>query len=817
MADPFTIFTAIPTFLHVLNRVITLIGDVSHAPQIVAEIRKECDLTVKIVLHIEEQIKNHELSPFLVSDAEDTDQDKSSQGAEPGTGGNLAALLQDHVTQFKTVIEAIRVKLEKLKPLHGAESVPGRWIANAAIAAFHQTELAGMKAKIVEKRMTMLQLANNKSTSSPVLINIRDLQTQVTRDSDHADGFASFIRAIRASSHENPYSHPASGRYQRPVWTKSKPLPPPKLADQRKFMKAVRNDDRDTVGELLWTTHPNFSCADYNGLRPLQVAAQNGSIPMMQLLIASGADVDCYRASVSQTPLMLALASSHYNAAWVLITRGGADVGLADSNGQTALHIAARKNFLPIVNLLLSKGACPNAYDNTHDTPLMEAVCREGREIVPDDTTVLRALLEFKDPSTGQAQACQRLAVYTPMHHAARHGYMADLRVLAEFGTKRDIQAVDQWGQSPLWFAVQGGHVDAVKVLLENGATTEQRPKHQSWEGPTALWAMATSSCENANVGVRALLDAGADPNAPDSTAEKFTLMHRAARQGDISMLKLLLEYQANPCSEDNEGMQPIHEAAVNGHVHVIEYLLTKTDRRLGVDINCPTKTKDTPLILAATHGCIGVVRYLLSPRTPNDGPRPPAADLTRTNGYGNDALYMASSTGDIPCALLLLGAGADINMRNEKHNTPLHIAARRGHENMVRLLLQMGADAGAKSKEGADGIDVVGTPATVVRAFHERLGIERAERIAHIIEEWTVEDQSRMKGYWRGKEGTGLPMGKGRFESREVWSRSAYKTDTRTFTFTTAFADAQTMLAKPNASGTRLATTIEKQGPSDC
>ncbi|KAK3317558.1 ankyrin repeat-containing domain protein [Cercophora scortea] len=743
MANPFSVVTGIPTLVDGLRKVIALIEDASHAPQIVEEIRKDCANTLAIVLDIEQKIKNHQLAPFLPSDADDTDHDESSLDSGVGTGSlPLGRLLQDNISQFKMVIEDFLSKLAKLKPANGVDSVASRW----AIVG-KKGYLEKMNATIAD-RLATLQLVSLQHESN--------LQTQGIRG--QTENMEKLVRLLSAGSQNSIYSN--SRRYQRPVWTKSNSSHPPKLTDQRKFMRAVRDDNISVVGDLLQNAHPNFSCVEDGGLYPLQIAAQNGSIPMIQLLVVSGADVNCDSAPVSQKPLMLALANNHYNAALVLITRGRADVDLADEHHQTALHIAARKNFLPVVNALLQKGANPNACDKTQSTPLMEAVCREDREILPNDTTVLRALLEHEDPSTGQALVRQRSTRYTPMHHAARHGFTTDLRVLAEFGTKHDIQAPDEWGQSPLWFAVQGGHVDAVKVLLENGANTEQRPEHRNWKGPTALWAMATSSCENAIAGVRALLDAGAKPDAPETTTERFTLMHRAARQGDISMLKLLLEYNANPCSKDNEGIQPIHEAAINGHVHIIEHLLTKTDQR--VDIDCPTKTEDqrdntnrpggtedTPLILAAAHGCIGVVQYLLNPRTPKDGsPRPTGADLRHKNIHGNDALYMASSTGDIPCALLLLGAGADINMHNNKHNTPLHIAARMGHEDMVRLLLQMGADAGAKSKGGAGGIDVVGTPATVVRAFHERLGAERAERIAHIIEEWTEEDRGRIK--WR-------------------------------------------------------------------
>src|SRR5258707_8057433 len=57
----------------------------------------------------------------------------------------------------------------------------------------------------------------------------------------------------------------------------------------------------------------------------------------------------------------------------------------------------------------------------------------------------------------------------------------------------------------------------------------------------------------------------------------------------------------------------------------------------------------------------------------------------------------------------LLLGRGADVNMRTRSGSTPLHRASWAGALEIVRLLLEYGADVGAVHGEGKTALQVVG------------------------------------------------------------------------------------------------------------
>lgn len=109
---------------------------------------------------------------------------------------------------------------------------------------------------------------------------------------------------------------------------------------------------------------------------------------------------------------------------------------------------------------------------------------------------------------------------------------------------------------------------------------------------------------------VRVLLEAGANPNQGTEargTHSGYTPAHEAASNGDIDILKVLHEFNAdfNRCSDDQ--WYPLHCAVYKGHLGAINFLLDH-----GANVNCATNYKQTPLCFAASHGRARDVRLLL-------------------------------------------------------------------------------------------------------------------------------------------------------------------------------------------------------------
>ena len=117
-----------------------------------------------------------------------------------------------------------------------------------------------------------------------------------------------------------------------------------------------------------------------------------------------------------------------------------------------------------------------------------------------------------------------------------------------------------------------------------------------------------------------------------------------------------------------------------------------------GADVNQANDKGGTPLIYAAQHGDLALIRKLVER----------GAKINWTDREGNSALsYLAASSTDKSDAVsFLLAQGADVNVANNLWQTPLHLAAKtrspsNGAEKIavIKRLLDAGANASLQTK----------------------------------------------------------------------------------------------------------------------
>ncbi|KAI3396525.1 hypothetical protein diail_12049 [Diaporthe ilicicola] len=115
---------------------------------------------------------------------------------------------------------------------------------------------------------------------------------------------------------------------------------------------------------------------DPGWLTPLHMAAQNGHLKIVQLLVQHNPDCNC-KDSDGMTPLMLAVSAGHEEVAGVLLS-SGARVPETDVRGRSSLHLAVEDGREAMLRLLLDRcqglNAAVNAYDGSGRTPLHIAV-----------------------------------------------------------------------------------------------------------------------------------------------------------------------------------------------------------------------------------------------------------------------------------------------------------------------------------------------------------------------------------------------------------------------------------------------------------
>jgi ankyrin repeat protein len=178
-----------------------------------------------------------------------------------------------------------------------------------------------------------------------------------------------------------------------------------------------------------------------------------------------------------------------------------------------------------------------------------------------------------------------------------------------------------------------------------------------------------------------------------------------AAENGDLAKLKNLYEDKSkniNPnltFSNGEESFTALYIAAQNNKIEIVRYLLEIKD----INIHLGSAHYDlSPLHIAVYNGHINVVNAFLLRSQKEEKLIP---NIQRSLD-GTSLLHFAAKQGHVDIAKLLLGIGADPNIKNCLDWTPLHYASEQGHIEIAQLLLATGADPNAKTKNGATPLD---------------------------------------------------------------------------------------------------------------
>ena len=176
-----------------------------------------------------------------------------------------------------------------------------------------------------------------------------------------------------------------------------------------------------------------------------------------------------------RTPLHHAVENANY-AATAALLKGGADPNAEDRSGITPLNLAIAGEDRDSAKALLAAGADPNAPDDSGEVPLFHAVDREDVELV-------RALLKAgANPNYNSGE--------TILHLAVQRTNAVIVAALLKAAAHPNAQ--NEFGKTPLHYAVEDVEVEiilpVVKALLDAGAD----PEVEDWEyGWTPIQAAA--------------------------------------------------------------------------------------------------------------------------------------------------------------------------------------------------------------------------------------------------------------------------------------------------------------------------------------
>lgn len=231
-----------------------------------------------------------------------------------------------------------------------------------------------------------------------------------------------------------------------------------------------------------------------------------------------------------------------------------------------------------------------------------------------------------------------------------------------------DLDARDENGRSPLYWAVFNGEKELVKLLVEKGADVNARGG--PYRCTPLYWAAFYGDIDTAEL----LIANGADFMARDGDGE--TPLHYAAWNGQLEMVEFLIEKGADVNARDEFGSIPLHYAGFARATEVVNLLIAK-----GADVNARDRRGETPsgIPVGQADGNASVDKGLRIG--------------TKAWSAEGAPIHNAAINGDFEEVVRLLEDGVKINARDDDGRTPLHLAAVAGHVSIVDALIAKGAN----------------------------------------------------------------------------------------------------------------------------
>ena len=444
------------------------------------------------------------------------------------------------------------------------------------------------------------------------------------------------------------------------------------------------------------------------GFNALIVAAAHGNLEAVEYLMDAGASVKDVADNSGVTPLMYAAANKKMDVVKLLLEKGGVDIDAKHDNGGTALLEAATAGAVEALKFLMDHGADFDGVDEDGVSAIMgvaSAGSLEGLKMVVEglkkkgtfDSHLDRLSYSGGSPvmfaaAGGHTECVKELISLGSNINAiakATPEYAERLKKMIEEGTVTDSENnVD--GVTALHVAAQGGHLDTVNLLLENGATATIADDDSRTPLTLAI---------KGNYGevAAALVKHGADPNTvyTDDEGNEHNLLFDSILIENEEFAKLLIEKGADLYHKDEKSVTTLLQASHRGLTEVVQKLLD-ADKAKGSKadwINGASEEGVTPIIAASSEGHPEIVKILLAA----------GANKNDADVDGTSALMAASARGHLDVAKELVAAGADVNVQNNDGHSALMFAY--NGKNQVETLFERYSQY-LKESDGEDELD---------------------------------------------------------------------------------------------------------------
>lgn len=323
--------------------------------------------------------------------------------------------------------------------------------------------------------------------------------------------------------------------------------------------------------------------------------------------------------------------------------------------GQLPLQLAVLENKEDIVKLLMEQEADPTLKDFQGLSAIDHAVLMKNQKmlslilskaICKDQKQVEKALVNKASASAFnklKQKTDKLLAVnvnkLTPLCKAAYEGKLDEIKKLY---TNGELNKWDQFGMTPIHYAILGNQLEAVDLLAQKRADVKKytletyRLSQSEVDSPLHLAAIACNEKM-----IEKLIKLGLKPNATNKEGQ--TALHYGAVCENLKAMQALIQNKASPRFLDNQKISPLALVGIGA--------LQKDPLALSY-----TQILLFTISIAYWLNCIGYAKDLISPELTNMivgvlVVANIATDIIGTNwlGLGGIALGAFTSFGDAP------------------------------------------------------------------------------------------------------------------------------------------------------------------------
>ena len=371
-----------------------------------------------------------------------------------------------------------------------------------------------------------------------------------------------------------------------------------------------------------------------------------------RLLVESGSIEVNAMDEAQSTPLVAACLCGDLSLCEALLD-AGADIDGKNGHGRTALMLAAMHGHSQVLSLFIKRGADMNA-TTSHGSNALHHSIKDG----PDQIECIEMLIkEVRCRGRGSS------------------------------GGAIEVDAVDQSGHTPLFYACIDGHIHKARVLIQAGADINYTHRVNRKQ---PLLAAAQNGFVDV---VTLLLQSHTEVSSGITVTPDRGMMGVTSLPSSTTKMKCDVDY-ALP-----NGVTALMQAATNGHLEVVRALINVGH----ANPNKHSNERGTALIYCSLQGHVETVLFLLSK----------GADINATNHNGWNALMHAAYKGHTAVCLALVEAGSSIRAGDGVRDTPVRVALREKHYCTARVLRERleqgrnteGEGEGEEEKEGERGL----------------------------------------------------------------------------------------------------------------